>query len=64
MKLYVQLSVLCIGFVGYIIVEILQKRKKLRLKKAEAEAAKHAPPVEETDDEKDDIDDEMVITHL
>lgn len=68
MKLYVQLAVLCMGFVGYIIVEILQKRKKLRLKKAaakaEAEAAKHPPPVEETDDEKDDIDDEMVITHL
>lgn len=64
MKLYVQLAVLCLGFVGYIIVEILQKRKKMRLKKAEKEAAKHPPPVEETDDEKDDIDDEMVITHL
>lgn len=71
MKLYVQLTVLCIGFVGYIVVEILQKRKKRR-QKAAAEAAAKAeeaarqiePVVEETDDEKDDIDDEIVVTHL
>ncbi|XP_014290351.1 UNC93-like protein isoform X2 [Halyomorpha halys] len=72
MKLYVMLAVLIIGVAGYCIVEILHKRKKLRMKKAEEEAKKQQqsaqprgpPPVEETDDEKDDIDDEMIVTHL
>lgn len=72
MKLYVMFVVLCIGVVGYCVVEILHKRKKLRMKKAEEEAKKQAaqnqirgpPPVEETDDEKDDIDEEVVVTHL
>ncbi|CAH1395095.1 unnamed protein product [Nezara viridula] len=72
MKLYVMLSVLIIGVAGYCVVEILHKRKKLRMKKAEEEAKKQQqsaqprgpPPVEETDDEKDDIDDEMIVTHL
>ncbi|XP_014243753.1 UNC93-like protein [Cimex lectularius] len=69
MKLHVMLTVLIIGSIGYCIVEILHKRKKQRMKKA-AEAQidnKIVPPVpvvEETDDEKDDIDDEMIITHL
>ncbi|CAH0402125.1 unnamed protein product [Chilo suppressalis] len=67
MKLYVMMVVLLIGVVGYIIVEILHKRKARRLKAiAEdpaiaAEAAKQPP---EEDDEKDEIDDEIVITHL
>lgn len=78
MKLYVMLTVLIIGSVGYCIVEILHKRKKQRMKKAEAlkqqqekesKDSKILPPlapvpVEETDDEKDDIDDEITITHL
>lgn len=73
MKLYVMFVVLCIGMVGYIIVEILHKKKKQRQKKlaedpkaAEVAAAeaKANNVVEETDDEKDDIDDELVITHL
>lgn len=77
MKLYVMLTVLFVGFIGYLVVEILQKRKKRRQKElqedpkaaaaaaAEAEAAaKKGLPVEETDDEKDDIDDDIVITHL
>lgn len=72
MKLYVMFTVLFIGFMGYIVVEILHKRKKLRMKKqaeiaakaAESKAVQTPPPVEETDDEKDDIDDEVVVTHL
>ncbi|XP_044587874.1 UNC93-like protein [Cotesia glomerata] len=69
MKLYVMLSVLVIGFMGYIVVEILHRRKQKRLKalaedpKA-AQAAAEANLPEETDDEKDDIDDDIIITHL
>ncbi|XP_034941432.1 UNC93-like protein [Chelonus insularis] len=69
MKLYVMLTVLIIGTVGYIIVEILHRRKQKRLKalaedpKA-AQAAAEANQPEETDDEKDDIDDDIIITHL
>lgn len=67
MKLYVMLSVLIVGVAGYIIVEILHKRKARRLKaiaedpKVAAEAAKEP---QEEDDEKDEIDDEIIITHL
>jgi hypothetical protein len=68
MKLYVMLAVLLAGFAGYIVVEILHKRKALRRKQlAEdpkaAELAKQNK-IEETDDEKDDIDDDIIITHL
>ncbi|XP_063837499.1 UNC93-like protein [Ostrinia nubilalis] len=67
MKLYVMMVVLLVGVIGYIIVEILHKRKARRLKAiaedpaVAAEAAKQPP---EEDDEKDEIDDEIVITHL
>lgn len=67
MKLYVMVSVLIIGSICYIVVEILHRRKQKRLKAiaedpkaAQAEANKP----EETDDEKDDIDDDIIITHL
>ncbi|CAK9799471.1 UNC93-like protein [Anthophora quadrimaculata] len=67
MKLYVLLTVLLIGTCGYIVVELLHKRKQKRLK-AIAEDPKaaqaEANQVEETDDEKDDIDDDIIITHL
>ena len=67
MKLYVMLNVLVIGSIGYIIVELLHKRKQKRLK-AIAEDPKaaqaEANQPEETDDEKDDIDDDIIITHL
>ncbi|XP_018360950.1 PREDICTED: UNC93-like protein [Trachymyrmex cornetzi] len=69
MKLYVMLTVLIIGTIGYIIVELLHRRKQRRLKaiaedpKA-AQAAAEANQPEETDDEKDDLDDEIIITHL
>lgn len=67
MKLYVMLTVLIIGSMGYIIVELLHRRKQRRLK-AIAEDPKaaqiEANQPEETDDEKDDLDDEITITHL
>lgn len=69
MKLYVLLTVLITGTIGYIIVELLHRRKQRRLKAiAEdpraAQAAAEANQPEETDDEKDDLDDEIIITHL
>jgi len=73
MKLYVMLAVLIVGFAGYIVVEIVHKRKAMRKKKlsedpkaAAAAAAELARQnkTEETDDEKDDIDDKIIITHL
>lgn len=67
MKLYVMLTVLIIGTMGYVVVELLHRRKQRRLK-AIAEDPKAAQAVanqpEETDDEKDDLDDEIIITHL
>ncbi|XP_058809078.1 UNC93-like protein [Phymastichus coffea] len=69
MKLYVMLVVLIVGTIGYIVVELLHRRKQKRLKalaedpKA-AQAAAEANQPEETDDEKDDIDDDIIITHL
>lgn len=71
MKLYVMLTVLLLGVFMYVIVEILHMRKVRRQKekerKAEA-AAMEAKPIpnepEETDDEKDDIDDDIIVTHL
>lgn len=76
MKLYVLETVLTTGFVGYLIVELLQKRKKQRQKKQEEEAKSAAaadadippksimPEIQEEDDEKDDIDDEIIVTQL
>lgn len=67
MKLYVMLNVLLIGSIGYIIVEILHRRKQQRLKKLAEDpkaAQAEANQPEETDDEKDDIDDDIIITHL
>lgn len=72
MKLYVQLSMLLVGFFLYVVVEIhhLHKLRKQKAKeKKAAEAAKQqkmqeSQEPEETDDEKDDIDDEIIVTHL
>ncbi|XP_066260260.1 UNC93-like protein isoform X2 [Euwallacea similis] len=72
MKLYVQLSVLVIGFLLYCIVEIHHMRKLRRQKEKERRAAELAAKKqaaieqepETTDDEKDDIDDEIIVTHL
>ncbi|XP_047114462.1 UNC93-like protein [Schistocerca piceifrons] len=73
MKLYVMLAVLLVGVAGYVVVEILHKRKVKRQKmlaedpKAAAAAAAELArnnQVEETDDEKDDLDDDIIVTHL
>lgn len=69
MKLYVMLSVLILGILMYVIVEILHARKVRRQKEKERQAAldeaKNRPKEpEETDDEKDDIDDDIIVTHL
>lgn len=69
MKLYVCFAVLVVGVIGYAIVEILQVKKQRRLKQMEedpkaaaAEQAKGA--IEETDDEKDEVDEDMIVTHF
>ncbi|CAG9855697.1 unnamed protein product [Phyllotreta striolata] len=71
MKLYVQLTVLIVGFLLYVIVEIhhlhkIRRQKEKERKAAEAAKRKEILPQEpeETDDEKDDIDDEIIVTHL
>ncbi|XP_076262832.1 UNC93-like protein isoform X2 [Rhynchophorus ferrugineus] len=71
MKLYVQLTILLFGFLLYCSVEIHHLRKVKRQKAKEKKAAElaatkkvvEAEP-ETTDDEKDDIDDEIIVTHL
>lgn len=72
MKLYIQLSNLVFGFLLYCIVEIHHMRKLRRQKIKERKAAELAAQKqaaleqepETTDDEKDDIDDEIIVTHL
>jgi MFS family permease len=82
MKLYILLVVLSLGCIGYVVVEILYRRKQRKLKKhaqleaeqksaAEAAAAAAAaaaygipPPISETDDEADDLDEDIIITHF
>ncbi|XP_060520144.1 UNC93-like protein isoform X2 [Cylas formicarius] len=71
MKLYVQLAILVVGFLLYCIVEIHHMRKVRRQKEKEKKAAELAASKkiaelepETTDDEKDDIDDEIIVTHL
>lgn len=65
MKLYVMLTILITGFLMYVAVEIHHMRKVRRQKEKELQAQKNMPPEpEETDDEKDDIDDEIIVTHL
>lgn len=70
------LTVLIIGVICYLVVEFLHTRKVRRQMEKEKAAAieetlqqsKIIPPIprepEETDDEREDIDDEIVITHL
>ncbi|XP_063925816.1 UNC93-like protein [Zophobas morio] len=71
MKLYVQLTILLVGFFMYTIVEIHHMRKIRRQKEKEKRAAAMEAAnktaiqePEETDDEKDDIDDDIIVTHL
>lgn len=69
-KLYIQLGLLAFGIFLYVIVELHHMRKVRRQKEKERLAAERAaknpnaiPEPETTDDEKDDIDDELVVTH-
>ncbi|XP_054727296.1 UNC93-like protein isoform X1 [Anastrepha obliqua] len=80
MKLYVLLAVLALGCVGYTVVEILYRRKQRKLKKQEkleaaakekeaaaaaaAAEANATGEVEETDDELDDLEEDIVVTHF
>ncbi|XP_048525167.1 UNC93-like protein isoform X2 [Dendroctonus ponderosae] len=72
MKLYVQLAILVFGFLLYCVVEIHHMRKlrkqKIKEKRAAELAAKRQAAIDQepetTDDEKDDIDDEIIVTHL
>ncbi|KAK6626994.1 hypothetical protein RUM44_009471 [Polyplax serrata] len=89
-KLYALLTVLCTGYLGYVIVEILHKKKQKRKLQKELQMSQKSAgatvavtatsgavlmgsdggivledlAVEETDDEIDDIDDEIVVTQL
>jgi MFS family permease len=69
MKLYVLFAVLIIGILGYIIVEIKHTRKERRLKKLESSpkpvhTLEQEAQTAETDDEKDDLEEDIVVTHL
>ncbi|KAI9589953.1 UNC93-like protein [Glossina fuscipes] len=85
MKLYILLAVLTLGCVGYVIVEILYRRKQRKVKRQEkdefdkkekekeAEANKTGidsninglpVSVEETDDELDDLEEDIIVTHF
>ncbi|XP_014096612.1 UNC93-like protein isoform X1 [Bactrocera oleae] len=80
MKLYVLMAVLALGCIGYTIVEILYRRKQRKLKKQEkleaaakekeaaaaaaAAEANATAEVEETDDELDDLEEDIVVTHF
>lgn len=70
MKLYILICVLLLGVFGYIIVEIRYRRKQRRLKAMEENPKKieeiktPANTVDETDDEKDDLEEDIVVTHF
>ncbi|KAL5276959.1 unc-93 family protein [Megaselia abdita] len=70
-KLYVLLGVLAVGFIGYVIVEIRHNKKQKRLKaleEAQREPSIKEPSIkdfpEETDDELDDLEEDIVVTHF
>lgn len=77
MKLYILLTVLALGVLGYFIVEIKHIRKERKQKKLEEEHARKPSVVsfkapqsgsaieeEEEDDEKDELEEDIVVTHL
>uniref|UniRef100_A0A1L8D975 Putative conserved plasma membrane protein n=1 Tax=Nyssomyia neivai TaxID=330878 RepID=A0A1L8D975_9DIPT len=70
MKLYVMISVMILGILGWVIVEIKHWRKEKRLKKLEEEAKNPTPnppivpEISETDDEHDELEEDIVVTHL
>lgn len=69
MKLYVLFSVLVLGILGWIIVEVRHRRKEARLKAIEENRKSPTPDpriatVPETDDEHDELEEDIVVTHL
>uniref|UniRef100_A0A7G3B7M5 Uncharacterized protein n=2 Tax=Lutzomyia longipalpis TaxID=7200 RepID=A0A7G3B7M5_LUTLO len=70
MKLYVMISVMILGIFGWIVVEIKHWRKEMRLKKLEEQAKNPTPnppivpEISETDDERDELEEDIVVTHL
>ncbi|XP_065076758.1 UNC93-like protein [Ochlerotatus camptorhynchus] len=68
MKLYVLLAILSLGMVGYAIVEIRQIAKERRLKKLDETPKQQQTEAErkeiEDDDEKDELEEDIVVTHL
>ncbi|XP_070498643.1 UNC93-like protein [Chironomus tepperi] len=73
MKLYIVITVLAVGTICYIIVEIRHLRKERKQKELEKklEQPNNQLPIEptrriddETDDEKDELEEDIVVTHL
>uniref|UniRef100_A0A182UG67 UNC93-like protein n=1 Tax=Anopheles melas TaxID=34690 RepID=A0A182UG67_9DIPT len=68
MKLYLLFGVLVCGMVGYTIVEIRQLKKEKHLKKLEEipkqQQTEADRKVIEEDDEKDELEEDIVVTHL
>lgn len=68
MKLYILFAVLALGMVGYGIVEIRQISKERRLKKLEETPKQQHSEADrkeiEEDDEKDELEEDIIVTHL
>lgn len=68
MKLYLLFGVLICGMIGYTIVEIRQLKKEKRMKKLEEIPKQQQTDADrkaiEEDDEKDELEEDIVVTHL
>ncbi|XP_058127484.1 UNC93-like protein isoform X2 [Anopheles ziemanni] len=68
MKLYLLFGVLVCGMIGYTIVEIRQLKKEKRLKELEEIPKQQQTEADrkaiEDDDEKDELEEDIVVTHL
>ncbi|XP_050101118.1 UNC93-like protein [Anopheles aquasalis] len=68
MKLYLLFGVLVCGMIGYTIVEIHQSKKEKRMKKLEEIPKQQQTEADrkaiEEDDEKDELEEDIVVTHL
>ncbi|XP_035795962.1 UNC93-like protein [Anopheles albimanus] len=68
MKLYLLFGVLVCGMIGYTIVEIHQAKKEKRMKKLEEIPKQQQTEADrkaiEEDDEKDELEEDIVVTHL
>ncbi|XP_063704825.1 UNC93-like protein [Culicoides brevitarsis] len=68
MKCYVLLAVLAVGVIGYIIVEIRHTKQERRITKMEQAASKEeqeqAQREKEQNDAHDELDEDIVVTHM